>query len=176
MRANKSLAAWGVEGRVPFLDKEFMDVAMTINPKDKMIKDGKMEKWVLRKAFEDYLPESIAWRQKEQFSDGVGYSWIDTLKEQAESKVSDAVFAGAAERFPINPPKNKEEFLYRTIFESHFPSEAAAKTVPSVKSVACSTPEALLWDASFQNLNDPSGRAVAAVHNDSYVKKEVLAD
>ncbi|MCS3553660.1 MULTISPECIES: asparagine synthase B [unclassified Sphingobacterium] len=176
LRANKSLAAWGVEGRVPFLDKEFMDVAMTINPNDKMIKDGKMEKWVLRKAFEDYLPESIAWRQKEQFSDGVGYSWIDTLKEQAESKVSDAVFAGAAERFPINPPKNKEEFLYRTIFESHFPSEAAAKTVPSVKSVACSTPEALLWDASFQNLNDPSGRAVAAVHNDSYVKKEVLAD
>lgn len=176
LRANKSLAAWGVEGRVPFLDKEFMDVAMTINPKDKMIKDGKMEKWVLRKAFEDYLPESIAWRQKEQFSDGVGYSWIDTLKEQAESKVSDTIFAGAAERFPINTPKNKEEFLYRTIFESHFPSEAAAKTVPSVKSVACSTPEALLWDASFQNLNDPSGRAVAAVHNDSYAKKEVLAD
>lgn len=176
LRANKSLAAWGVEGRVPFLDKEFMDVAMTINPKDKMIKDGKMEKWVLRKAFEDYLPESIAWRQKEQFSDGVGYSWIDTLKDQAESKVSDTIFAGAAERFPINTPKNKEEFLYRTIFESHFPSEAAAKTVPSVKSVACSTPEALLWDASFQNLNDPSGRAVAAVHNDSYAKKEVLAD
>lgn len=176
LRANKSLAAWGVEGRVPFLDKEFMDVAMTINPKDKMIKDGRMEKWVLRKAFEDYLPESIAWRQKEQFSDGVGYSWIDTLKEQAEAKVSDEVFAEAADRFPINTPKNKEEFLYRTIFESHFPSDAAAKTVPSVKSVACSTPEALLWDASFQNLNDPSGRAVAAVHNDSYAKKVVLTD
>ncbi|MBE8712597.1 asparagine synthase B [Sphingobacterium hungaricum] len=170
LRANKSLAAWGVEGRVPFLDKEFMDVAMTINPEDKMIRNGRMEKWVVRKAFEDYLPESIAWRQKEQFSDGVGYSWIDTLKEQAEQKVSDAEFAAAAERYPINPPKNKEEFLYRTIFESHFPSDAAAKTVPSVKSVACSTPEALLWDASFQNLNDPSGRAVAAVHNDSYEK------
>jgi asparagine synthase (glutamine-hydrolysing) len=173
LRANKSLAAWGVEGRVPFLDKEFMDVAMTLNPADKMIKDGRMEKWVVRKAFEDYLPESIAWRQKEQFSDGVGYSWIDTLKEQAESKVSDAEFAEAATRFPINTPKNKEEFLYRTIFESHFPSEAAAKTVPSVKSVACSTPEALLWDASFQNLNDPSGRAVASVHNESYDKSKV---
>ncbi len=170
LRANKSLAAWGVEGRVPFLDKEFMDVAMTINPKDKMIKDGRMEKWVVRKAFEDYLPESIAWRQKEQFSDGVGYSWIDTLKEQAESKVSDDDFASAAERFPINTPKNKEEYLYRSIFESHFPSQTAAETVPSVKSVACSTPEALLWDASFQNLNDPSGRAVASVHNESYEK------
>ncbi|MBD1422088.1 asparagine synthase B [Sphingobacterium chuzhouense] len=170
LRANKSLAAWGVEGRVPFLDKEFMDVAMTINPADKMIKDGRMEKWVVRKAFEDYLPESIAWRQKEQFSDGVGYSWIDTLKELAESKVSDVEFETAASRFPINTPKNKEEFLYRSIFESHFPSEAAAKTVPSVKSVACSTPEALAWDASFQNMNDPSGRAVAHVHNDSYEK------
>ncbi|WP_140937643.1 asparagine synthase B [Sphingobacterium lumbrici] len=172
LRANKSLAAWGVEGRVPFLDKEFMDVAMTINPSDKMITAERMEKWVVRKAFEDYLPESIAWRQKEQFSDGVGYSWIDTLKEQAENKVTDAEFAGAAERFPINPPKNKEEYLYRSIFESHFPSEAAALTVPSVKSVACSTPEALLWDASFQNLNDPSGRAVASVHHESYEKKQ----
>lgn len=170
LRANKSLAAWGVEGRVPFLDKAFMDVAMTLNPADKMIKDGRMEKWVVRKAFEDYLPESIAWRQKEQFSDGVGYSWIDTLKELAENNVSDVEFETAAVRFPINPPKNKEEFLYRSIFESHFPSEAAAKTVPSVKSVACSTPEALAWDASFQNMNDPSGRAVAYVHNDSYEK------
>ncbi len=176
LRANKSLAAWGVEGRVPFLDKEFMDIAMTINPKDKMIKDGRMEKWVVRKAFEDYLPESIAWRQKEQFSDGVGYSWIDTLKEQAEQKVSDTEFAGAAERFPVNTPKNKEEFLYRTIFESHFPSEAAAQTVPSVKSVACSTPEALAWDASFQNLNDPSGRAVAAVHLESYEKAKTAVE
>lgn len=173
LRANKSLAAWGVEGRVPFLDKEFMDIAMRINPSDKMIRDGRMEKWVVRKAFEDYLPESIAWRQKEQFSDGVGYSWIDTLKEQAESKVSDQEFAAASERFPVNTPKNKEEFLYRTIFESHFPSAAAAATVPSVKSVACSTPEALAWDASFQNLNDPSGRAVASVHQESYEKSKV---
>ncbi|MEZ0454090.1 asparagine synthase B [Sphingobacterium thalpophilum] len=175
LRANKSLAAWGVEGRVPFLDKEFMDIAMRINPSDKMIRDGRMEKWVVRKAFEDYLPESIAWRQKEQFSDGVGYSWIDTLKEQAESKVSDQEFAAASERFPVNTPKNKEEFLYRTIFESHFPSAAAAATVPSVKSVACSTPEALAWDASFQNLNDPSGRAVASVHQESYEKSKVEA-
>lgn len=173
LRANKSLAAWGVEGRVPFLDKEFMDVAMTINPEDKMIRDGRMEKWVVRKAFEDYLPESIAWRQKEQFSDGVGYSWIDTLKERAEQMVSDADFAEAAVRYPLNTPKNKEEYLYRSIFESHFPSQAAALTVPSVKSVACSTPEALLWDASFQNLNDPSGRAVASVHNESYDKAKV---
>ncbi|WP_312696731.1 asparagine synthase B [Sphingobacterium mizutaii] len=171
LRANKSLAAWGVEGRVPFLDKEFMDIAMSINPEDKMIKDGRMEKWVVRKAFEDYLPESIAWRQKEQFSDGVGYSWIDTLKAQAEEKVSDTEFEAAAQRFPINTPKNKEEYLYRSIFETHFPSDAAAKTVPSVKSVACSTPEALAWDASFQNLNDPSGRAVANVHLESYGKK-----
>ncbi|VTR41538.1 asparagine synthase B [Sphingobacterium thalpophilum] len=175
LRANKSLAAWGVEGRVPFLDKEFMDIAMRINPSDKMIRDGRMEKWVVRKAFEDYLPESIAWRQKEQFSDGVGYSWIDTLKEQAESKVSDQEFAAASERFPVNTPKNKEEFLYRTIFESHFPSAAAAATVPSVKSVACSTPEALAWDASFENLNDPSGRAVASVHQESYEKSKVEA-
>src|SRR5690606_3740978 len=136
LRANKALAAWGVEGRVPFLDKEFIDVAMRLNPEDKMIKDGRMEKWVVRKAFEDYLPESIVWRQKEQFSDGVGYSWIDTLKAQAESLVSDEEFASAAERFPVNTPKNKEEYYYRSIFESHFPSEAAAKTVPSVKSVA----------------------------------------
>lgn len=174
LRANKSLAAWGVEGRVPFLDKEFIDVAMRINPSDKMIGSKRMEKWVLRKAFEDYLPESIAWRQKEQFSDGVGYSWIDTLKEQAESMVSDVEFAAAAQRFPINSPKNKEEFLYRSIFETHFPSAAAAQTVPSVKSVACSTPEALAWDAAFQNMNDPSGRAVVQVHNESYEKGKTL--
>ncbi len=170
LRANKSLAAWGVEGRVPFLDKEFMDIAMRVNPEDKMIREGRMEKWVVRKAFEDYLPESIAWRQKEQFSDGVGYNWIDTLKEQASQRVSDDELAGAAERFPVNPPQNKEEYLYRSIFAEHFPSVAAALTVPSVKSVACSTPEALAWDASFQNLNDPSGRAVASVHNESYEK------
>lgn len=172
LRANKSLAAWGVEGRVPFLDKEFIDVAMRINPEDKMIRDGRMEKWVVRSAFESYLPESIAWRQKEQFSDGVGYSWIDTLKAQAEERVSDAEMEAVAARFPINTPQNKEEYLYRTIFEEHFPSSAAALTVPSVKSVACSTPEALLWDASFQNVNDPSGRAVAAVHNESYEKSK----
>lgn len=172
LRANKSLAAWGVEGRVPFLDKEFMDIAMRLDPEDKMIRDGRMEKWVVRKAFEDYLPESIAWRQKEQFSDGVGYSWIDTLKEQAAQRVDDGELAAAAERFPINPPQNKEEYLYRSIFTEHFPSAAAALTVPSVKSVACSTPEALAWDASFQNVNDPSGRAVAAVHNESYEKEK----
>lgn len=170
LRANKSLAAWGVEGRVPFLDKEFIDVAMRLNPKDKMISADRMEKWVVRKAFEDYLPESIAWRQKEQFSDGVGYSWIDTLKQQAEEKVSDIEFELAAQRFPINTPKTKEEYCYRSIFEEFFPSTASVMTVPSVKSVACSTAEALLWDASFQNLNDPSGRAVASVHLESYEK------
>ncbi len=175
LRANKSLAAWGVEGRVPFLDKEFMDIAMRVNPEDKMIRDGRMEKWVVRKAFEDYLPESIAWRQKEQFSDGVGYNWIDTLKAQAAQRVSDDELATASERFPINPPQNKEEYLYRSIFTEHFPSAASALTVPSVKSVACSTPEALAWDASFQNLNDPSGRAVASVHNESYEKGKVVA-
>ncbi len=165
LRANKALSAWGVEGRVPFLDKEFMDVAMRINPEAKMAKDGKMEKWILRKAFEDMLPEEVAWRQKEQFSDGVGYSWIDTLKQVAIDAVSDREMEHAAERFPINPPQNKEEYYYRTIFEEHFPSQTAAQCVPSVPSVACSTPTALAWDASFQNLNDPSGRAVLGVHN-----------
>ncbi len=168
LRANKSLAAWGVEGRVPFLDKEFMDVAMRLNPADKMAIDGKMEKWILRKAFEDYLPESIAWRQKEQFSDGVGYSWIDTLKELALSKVSDEQLLNAKYRFPVNPPMSKEEYHYRSIFADFFPSDAAAQCVPSVPSVACSTPEALAWDASFRNLNDPSGRAVKSVHNEGY--------
>src|SRR6185369_8783469 len=164
LRANKSLAAWGVEGRVPFLDKEFMDVAMRLNPKDKMARDGKMEKWILRKAFEDYLPESIAWRQKEQFSDGVGYSWIDTLKKVASEKVSEEQLAHASFRFPVHPPLSKEEYHYRSIFSEHFPSDSAAACVPSVPSVACSTPEALAWDASFQNTNDPSGRAVKSVH------------
>jgi asparagine synthase (glutamine-hydrolysing) len=168
LRANKSMAAWGVEGRVPFLDKEFMDVAMRLNPKDKMAIDGKMEKWVLRKAFEDYLPASIAWRQKEQFSDGVGYSWIDTLKIVASEKVSDEQLANAKFRFPINPPMSKEEYHYRTIFTEHFPSDSAASCVPSVPSVACSTPEALAWDASFKNNPDPSGRAVKSVHVNSY--------
>ncbi len=168
LRANKSLAAWGIEGRVPFLDKEFMDVAMRLNPEDKMAKGGKMEKWILRKAFEDYLPESIVWRQKEQFSDGVGYGWIDTLKQIASLSVSDEEFARAKFRFPINTPMSKEEYRYRAIFSEHFPSDTAASCVPSVKSVACSTPEALAWDASFQNMNDPSGRAVKSVHLQGY--------
>ena len=168
LRANKSLAAWGIEGRVPFLDKEFMDVAMRINPQDKMINKERMEKWVVRKAFEDYLPESVAWRQKEQFSDGVGYSWIDTLKEVVEAAVSDEQMANAHYRFPVQTPQNKEEFYYRSIFEEHFPSEAAALSVPSVPSVACSTPIALEWDEAFKNMNDPSGRAVAKVHDDAY--------
>ena len=167
LRANKSLAAWGIEGRVPFLDKEFMDVAMTINPQDKMITPERMEKWVVRKAFEDYLPESVAWRQKEQFSDGVGYSWIDTLKEVVNEKVSDEQLANAKYKFPVQTPMNKEEFYYRSIFTEHFPSETAALCVPSVPSVACSTPEALAWDESFQNMNDPSGRAVK-VHENKY--------
>ena len=167
LRANKSLAAWGIEGRVPFLDKEFIDVAMRLNPKDKMITSERMEKWVVRKAFEADLPESVAWRQKEQFSDGVGYSWIDTLKEVVDQEVSDEQLANAHYKFPVQTPQNKEEFHYRTIFEEHFPSDTAALSVPSVKSVACSTPEALAWDASFQNMNDPSGRAVG-VHEESY--------
>ncbi len=167
-RANKALSAWGVEGRVPFLDKEFIDVAMTINPSDKMIRDGRIEKWVLRKAFEDYLPEEVAWRQKEQFSDGVGYGWIDKLKETVESSVSDHEMEQKEFRFPINPPMNKEEYFYRSIFEEHFPSDSAALTVPSVPSVACSTPTALKWDKAFEEMNEPSGRAIQAVHEDSY--------
>ncbi|HCO67120.1 MAG TPA: asparagine synthase B [Dysgonomonas sp.] len=168
LRANKSLAAWGVEGRVPFLDKEFMDIAMRINPQDKMCTDGRIEKHVLRKAFEDYLPESVAWRQKEQFSDGVGYSWIDSLREMAEKKVSDKQMGRASERFPINPPMSKEEYWYRTMFEEHFSSASAAKTVPSVPSVACSSAVALEWDESFKNRIDPSGRAVKSVHSEAY--------
>lgn len=168
LRANKSLAAWGVEGRVPFLDKEFMDVAMRLNPKDKMTAQGKMEKWILRKAFEDYLPASVAWRQKEQFSDGVGYSWIDTLRALTSKEVTDNQLSNAKYRFPINPPMSKEEYFYRTIFAEHFPSDSAASCVPSVPSVACSTPEAIAWDASFKNMIDPSGRAVKSVHKDSY--------
>ena len=168
LRANKSLAAWGIEGRVPFLDKEFIDVAMRINPKDKMITSKKMEKWVLRKSFEKYLPESVAWRQKEQFSDGVGYDWIDSLKDLVNKKVSDDMFKNAKFTFPFQTPMSKEEYYYRSIFEDHFPSETSATTVPSVPSVACSTPIALEWDKAFKNLNDPSGRSVSNVHNDSY--------
>ena len=168
LRANKSLAAWGIEGRVPFLDKAFMDVAMNINPSDKMINGERMEKWILRKAFEDLLPKSVAWRQKEQFSDGVGYSWIDTLKELVEKEVTDKQIANAHFKFPIQPPTSKEEFYYRSIFSEHFPSNAAARSVPSVPSVACSTPTALEWDESFKNMNDPSGRAVANIHDKAY--------
>ena len=168
LRANKSLAAWGIEGRVPFLDKEFMDVAMRINPSDKIITSDRMEKWVIRKAFEKYLPESVAWRQKEQFSDGVGYDWIDTLKEVVEINVSDEQMKNAHHKFPIQTPQNKEEFYYRSIFEEHYPSDTAALCVPSVPSVACSTPIALEWDEAFKNMNDPSGRAVAQVHDEAY--------
>ncbi|MAT79160.1 MAG: asparagine synthase B [Flavobacteriales bacterium] len=168
LRANKSLAAWGIEGRVPFLDKEFIDVAMNINPIDKMINSDRMEKWVLRKAFESYLPNEVTWRQKEQFSDGVGYSWIDSLKELVNLSVSDNEFQNADKRFPFQTPQNKEEYYYRSIFEEHFPSKTAAETVPSVPSVACSTPIAIEWDKSFQNLNDPSGRSIQNIHKDSY--------
>jgi asparagine synthase (glutamine-hydrolysing) len=170
LRANKSLAAWGMEGRVPFLDKEFMDIAMRLNPKDKMIGADRMEKWVLRKAFESDLPESVAWRQKEQFSDGVGYSWIDTLKETVDREITAEQLTHAQYRFPIQTPTTKEEYYYREIFESHFPSDAAARSVPQEPSVACSTQTALEWDASFKNMNDPSGRAVARVHEEAYVK------
>ena len=168
LRANKSLAAWGIEGRVPFLDKEFIDVAMNINPEDKMIKNGRIEKWVLREAFKDYLPESVLWRQKEQFSDGVGYSWIDSLKDLVSKEVSDHNLENASKIYPINTPRNKEEYYYRSIFNNHFPSDASAMSVPSVPSVACSTPQALEWDEAFKNMNDPSGRSISNIHNKSY--------
>jgi asparagine synthase (glutamine-hydrolysing) len=168
LRANKSLSAWGVEGRVPFLDKEFLDVAMRTNPEAKMCPGSTIEKKIVREAFADLLPEEVAWRQKEQFSDGVGYSWIDTLKAITTAAVSDEQMAHAAERFPINPPKNKEEYYYRSIFAEHFPSDSAARSVPSEASVACSTAIALEWDAAFKNMNDPSGRAVKGVHEQAY--------
>ena len=168
LRANKSLSAWGVEGRVPFLDKEFLDVAMRTNPIAKMCPGQTMEKKIVREAFSSMLPAEVAWRQKEQFSDGVGYSWIDTLKQITASAVSDEQMAHAAERFPINPPRNKEEYYYRSIFAEHFPSDSAALSVPSVPSVACSTAEALAWDEAFKNMNEPSGRAVAGVHEEAY--------
>ena len=168
LRANKSLSAWGVEGRVPFLDKEFLDVAMRTNPEAKMCPGKTIEKKIVREAFADLLPEEVAWRQKEQFSDGVGYSWIDTLKAITTAAVTDEQMAHAAERFPINPPKNKEEYYYRSIFAEHFPSDSAARSVPSEASVACSTAIALEWDAAFRNMNDPSGRAVKGVHEQAY--------
>lgn len=168
LRANKSLASWGVEGRVPFLDKEFIDVAMRLNPKDKMAGNGKIEKHILRQAFEDYLPQEVAWRQKEQFSDGVGYSWIDTLKAIAEEKITNEQMANVQYRFPINPPLTKEEYVYRSIYSELFPSDSAAQCVPSVPSVACSTPVALEWDEAFKQKADPSGRAVSTVHEKGY--------
>ncbi len=182
LRANKSLSAWGVEGRVPFLDKEFLDVAMRTNPSAKMCRPSRflplrkgepegvetMEKRIVREAFADLLPTEVVWRQKEQFSDGVGYSWIDTLKQMTADAVSDEQMAQAAERFPINPPKNKEEYYYRSIFAEHFPSDSAARSVPSEASVACSTAIALEWDEAFKNMNDPSGRAVRDVHEQAY--------
>lgn len=165
-RANKSTSAWGVEARVPFLDKEFIDVAMRLNPQDKMCLDGKMEKWILRKAFDDnsYLPDEVLWRQKEQFGDGVGYSWIDSIRDFVETEVSDQQLANAAFRFPVNTPDTKEGYFYRTIFEGYFPQESAAQCVPGGKSIACSTVEALEWDESFKNNADPSGRSMKDVH------------
>ena len=168
LRANKSLSAWGIEGRVPFLDKEFLDVAMRTNPDAKMCPGSTIEKKIVREAFADMLPAEIAWRQKEQFSDGVGYSWIDTLKKITSEAVSDEQMAHAAERFPINPPLNKEEYYYRSIFAEYFPSESAARSVNQEASVACSTAIALEWDAAFKNMNDPSGRAVKGVHEQAY--------
>ncbi|QIZ76939.1 asparagine synthase B [Ferrimonas lipolytica] len=168
LRANKSMAAWGVEARVPFLDKEFIDVAMRLNPEAKMIKEGRIEKQILREAFAHYLPESVAWRQKEQFGDGVGYSWIDQLKAFADTQVSDAEIENAQFKFPYNTPDTKEAYLYRTLFAEQFTLEDCAKCVPGGKSVACSTPEALAWDESLSQITDPSGRAVLSVHADSY--------
>lgn len=168
LRANKSMSAWGIEARVPFLDKNFMDVAMRINPEDKMCGNGKMEKAILRESFEGYLPKEILWRQKEQFSDGVGYSWIDGLKAHVESQVTDQQLASANFKFPVNTPDSKEAYFYRTVFEDKFPLASAADCVIGGKSVACSTEEALAWDESFRNNADPSGRAVMSVHNDSY--------
>ena len=175
LRANKSLMAWGVEGRVPFLDKEFIDIAMRLNPTDKMsikLPEGgqRIEKWILRKAFEDILPEDICWRQKEQFSDGVGYNWIDTLKKMTEEKISDAEFARRADRFPINTPKTKEEYYYREIYSKLFPSDSAAKVVPHEAGVACSTAKALEWDEAWKNMDEPSGRAISGVHDAAYKK------
>ncbi|GAB2699462.1 asparagine synthase B [Aliiglaciecola sp. 3_MG-2023] len=168
-RANKATAAWGVEARVPFLDKEFLDVAMRLNPQDKMCLDGKMEKWILRKAFDngEYLPAEVLWRQKEQFGDGVGYSWIDSIKDYVDNEVTDQQLATAEFRFPHNTPDTKEGYFYRTIFEGYFPQESAANCVPGGKSIACSTVEALEWDESFKNMADPSGRSVISVHGKS---------
>lgn len=168
LRANKSMAAWGVEARVPFLDLEFLETAMNLDPQHKLVAEGGIEKKILREAFADHLPDVVLKRQKEQFSDGVGYGWIDALKENAAARVSDQDMENAHFRFPHNTPDTKEGYFYRTIFEEHFPLPAAAATVLGGKSVACSTPEALAWDASFQNVNEPSGRAVKGIHRDAY--------
>ena len=168
LRANKAMSAWGVEARVPFLDKEFLDVAMSINPADKMITPERIEKQILREAFSYLLPDSIAWRQKEQFSDGVGYGWIDAVKDFTDEQVSDAEMARAAGRFPFNTPASKEAYWFRSVFERHFPLASAAQTVPGGPTVACSTPEAVLWDKALQEMNDPSGRAMRSVHKDAY--------
>ena len=165
LRANKAMMAWGVEARVPFLDLEFIDVAMGLDAQHKMAGQGRIEKAVLRKAFEGALPDSILWRQKEQFSDGVGYGWIDGLKAHAEQAISDREFAAAAARYPFNTPATKEAYFYRRIFEKHFPGEACAATVPGGKSIACSSPAALAWDPAFASAADPSGRAVRGVHS-----------
>ncbi|MBV1910766.1 MAG: asparagine synthase B, partial [Kangiellaceae bacterium] len=165
LRANKAMAAWGVETRVPFLDRAFLDAAMNISPSDKMCGNGKIEKHILRASFEGYLPEEVLWRQKEQFSDGVGYNWIDSLKEYAEQEISDAEFMNASTEFPLHTPDTKEGLLYRRLFTVKFPGDYAAKTVPSGKSIACSTKEALAWDESFSDNADPSGRAVRTVHS-----------
>lgn len=170
LRANKSLSAWGVEGRVPFLDKEFLDVAMRLAPESKMCSGNTIEKKIVREAFADMLPYNVAWRQKEQFSDGVGYNWIDTLRAITAETVSDEQMAHAAERFPINTPMNKEEYYYRSIFEEHFPSKSAALSVPHEASVACSTAIALEWDKAWKGKNEPSGRAVKDVHEKAYEK------
>ncbi len=168
LRANKSMAAWGIEARVPFLDKEFMDVAMTLDPQVKMAGEGRMEKQILREAFEDVLPASVAWRQKEQFSDGVGYGWIDSLRDHAARVVSESDLENARFRFPYGTPTTREAYLYRSIFEEHFPLASCAECVPGGPSVACSTPEALAWDASLAAVTDPSGRAVRGVHRAAY--------
>ncbi|CAN1224762.1 Asparagine synthetase [glutamine-hydrolyzing] 3 [Linum perenne] len=178
LRANKSTSAWGLEARVPFLDKEFIEVAMSIDPEWKMIRPdlGRIEKWILRNAFDDeknpYLPKHILYRQKEQFSDGVGYSWIDGLKDHADKQVTDAMLINASFVYPENTPTTKEAYYYRTIFEKFFPKNAARATVPGGPSIACSTAKAVEWDATWSKNLDPSGRAAIGVHEDAYEKKE----
>jgi len=172
LRANKAMSAWGVEARVPFLDRQFLDTAMQLNPSVKMANAQRMEKYVLREAFTDLLPNDICWRQKEQFSDGVGYGWIDGLRDYCNQQVTDQQMLTAHDRFPYHPPVSKEAYHYRSIFQQHFPLRAAAETVPAGPSVACSTPEATNWDVSLQQLNDPSGRAVLGIHQSAYEHDE----